>query len=288
VAVYRRSRRQRFLLVLLVLTSITAITLDFRDAGGGVLDGARTGVREAFAPVQRVVGEALSGTGDLFGGLTRYRGVREENVRLRRRLEELEAAELKAADAERERRLLLALQGLDWVGSLRSVSARVVAGAPSNLALAVTIDRGRSQGIDVGMPVVNESGLVGRVTDVTDARATVLLVADPSSNVGVRLTGSGEVGVVAGDGTQGPLHLDLIPKEVKVVKGEGVVTSGLQQGLFPPQIPVGRVRSATTEPGSLSQEILVDPAVDWGSLELVKVLVWKPPAGPPPPAPARP
>lgn len=276
MAVYRRSKRNRFVLVLLVLTSITAISLDFRDGGGGALDSARSGVREAFAPVQRVIGGSFSSVGDFFGGFTRYRGVRAENARLRRQLDAVKGERVEAADAERERRLLLALQGLDFTGSLRSVSARVVSIAPSNAQLSVTIDRGVSHGIDVGMPVVSDAGLVGRVTDVSTARATVLLVTDPSSSVGVRLTGSGEVGVLTGAGPRDPMPLDLIAVGTKIEPGEAVVTSGLQQGLFPPQIPVGRVVRARSAPGALSQEVTVDPVVDMQRLELVKVLLWQP------------
>lgn len=276
MAVYRRSRRHRFVLVLLVLTSITAITLDFRDQGGGMLETARTGLRDAFAPVQGAVGRAVSPVTDLFGGVARYRGLRAENTKLRRELDAARAEALKGADAERERRLLLALQGLDFVDDLRSIPARVVAYAPSNFQVTVEINRGAGHRIAVGMPVVTDAGLVGRVTEVRWERATVLLVTDPSSAVGVRLAGSGEVGVLRGAGPRGPLPLELIPVETKVAPGEVVVTSGLQGGLFPAQIPLGRVRTAKVQPGALAQDVTVTPAVDFGRLELVRVLLWKP------------
>ena len=63
-----------------------------------------------------------------------------------------------------------------------------------------------------------------------------------------------------------------------MAEGEAVVTSGLQQGLFPPQIPVGRVRGAKITPGQLEQEVTIEPVVDLDRLELVRILIWEPAA----------
>jgi rod shape-determining protein MreC len=126
------------------------------------------------------------------------------------------------------------------------------------------------------MPVVTAAGLVGRITEVSKLRSTVLLITDPGSNVGVRLANSGEQGVARGGGTRNFLPLDLITTEVPVEIGEPVVTSGLERGLFPPQIPVGLVRSAEAPQGALQKEIRVEPAVDLLRIEFVRILLWKP------------
>jgi rod shape-determining protein MreC len=126
------------------------------------------------------------------------------------------------------------------------------------------------------MPVVAGSGLIGRVVHVSKARATVMLITDPSSSVGVRFQSSGDVGVAKGSGPRDPLHVDLVDVDAKIGQGEPVVTSGLQGSVFPPAIPVGRVRSARVPPGALQQEITVDPVVDLRRLEFVKVLRWEP------------
>ncbi len=97
--------------------------------------------------------------------------------------------------------------------------------------------------------------------------------------MGIRLTGSGEVGVAVGTGTGDPLKVEFVSSTAKVAEGEAVVTSGLQQSAFPPEIPVGTVRSARSGPGEVQQEVTVDPAVDLHRLEFVRVLMW----GVPPP-----
>jgi rod shape-determining protein MreC len=131
------------------------------------------------------------------------------------------------------------------------------------------------------MPVVTGAGLVGKVVAVSKERATVLLLTDPSFNVGIRLAGSGDVGVARGNGNRQPMPVDLVDLGTKVSGHEVVLTSGLQGSVFPPGIPVGTVRSATVRPGSLQHQISIDPIVDLPRLDYVKVLLWEPKGGTP-------
>ena len=276
MAVYRRSRRHRFFLVLVALTSVAVLTLDYRGAGDGGLESVRQTARDAFAPLQSAADRVVSPIAGFFGTIGDFGTLKSENARLQRELDAARADAIRGADADRERQGLLQLQGLDYAGGLDSVPARVVSTAPTNFRLTVTIDHGSDSGLDVGMPVVTSAGLVGRVTEVSKMRSTVLLVTDPQSNVGVRLAKSGEQGVARGAGARNPLPLDLITTEVAVEVGEPVVTSGLERGLFPPQIPVGRVRSVSSPPGALQKDILVDLSVDLLRIEFVRVLLWTP------------
>ncbi len=276
MAVYRRSRRHRFVLVLLALTSITVLTLDYRGAGNGALESVRRTARDAFAPVQSVADRVVVPVTGFFNTVTHYGDLKAENTKLRRQLDEARADAIRGADADRERQELLTIQGLDYAGGLASVPARVVSTEPTNFQLTVTLDHGTDSKLALGMPVVTNAGLVGRISEVSKTRSTVLLITDPSSNIGVRLATSGKTGVVRGSGAKAPLPVDLIDTDVPVAAGEPVVTSGLEKGLFPPQIPVGRVRSAKVEPGALQQDIELDPSVDLASLEFVRVLLWTP------------
>jgi rod shape-determining protein MreC len=275
VAVYRRSKRHRFLLFVLALSSVTVITLDFRGQGGGMLDGLRSGARDVFAPVQSAADRAFSPVGDFFGGLTRYGAVKAENDSLRRELEQARSENLRQAGSQRELENLLELQQLSFAANIPAVAGRIISTAPSNFQLTVTIDRGTDQHVDKGMPVVTGAGLVGRVVDVSATQSTVLLITDPSSNVGVRLQTSGDIGVAKGAGAHAPLPVDLVSLDTKIAEGEAVVTSGLQQSIFPPEVPVGRVKSARLPPGALQQEVSVEPVVDLQRLEFVKVLLWR-------------
>jgi rod shape-determining protein MreC len=276
VAVYRRTTRPRYTLLLLVLTSITVITLDYRGAGGGILDSIRDGAADAFAPVESAADSVLEPVGNFFQGMFNYGDLEAENARLREQLAHAEGQVSRASDADRERRRLQELLELDFVENIPTVAARVVSTSPSNFDLTVQIDRGTEAGITEGMPVVTGAGLVGRITSVSRTRSTVLLVTDPTSSVGIRLTKSGDVGVATGRGAGRNLGVDLIALDAAVEKGEVVVTSGLQQSVFPPSIPVGRVEEARNNEGQFEKQVRIRPVVDLRRLTFVKVLQWSP------------
>ena len=274
MAVYRRSARPRFVLLLLVLTAVTLLTLDERTGGLGVVDTARDTARDALAPVRDATDSAFRPVVDFFQGIIHYGRLEDANNRLREQLAERDAELAIVADAQRERQELLDQQKLEFVGDIPTVAARVVLASPSNLDLTVEINRGRDSGVSPGMPVVTGAGLVGRVVDVSRTRATVLLVSNPTSSVGVRLATSGEVGVASGQGARSPLQVDNVDPATKVAPDEPVVTSGLQQSIYPPGIPVGRIRTARVPPEAVQQEVTVDPIVDLRRLTFVKVLQW--------------
>jgi rod shape-determining protein MreC len=263
-------------LLLLVLTAITLLTLDERGTGSTVINRVRGDARDAFAPVRDATDAVLQPVGNFFEGVIHYGDLKAENARLRQQNESLRGQALQAQDANRERQALLDQLDLTYVGDIPKVRSRIVSTAASNFELTVEIDRGTSNGVAKGMPVVSGAGLVGRVVEVSHHRATVLLLTDPTFSVGVRLSASQDVGVASGKGVRSPLDVDLISRDTKVSKDEVVVTSGLQQSVFPPGIPVGKVLDAHTPPGALQQIVTIDPVVDLQRLEFVTVLQWSP------------
>jgi rod shape-determining protein MreC len=122
------------------------------------------------------------------------------------------------------------------------------------------------------MSVVTGAGLVGRVVEVSRDRATVLLVKDPQSGVGVKMERTGTAGVAKGRGDDGTLRVDFVDPNADVNPGEVVSTAGLQNSPFPAGIPVGTVTKASRTPGDLQQDVRVKPLVDFSHLDYVKVL----------------
>ena len=285
MAVYRRSNRHRFTLLLLVLTAITLLTLDERGDATSVLDRIRAGATDALAPVQRASDKVLHPVGDFFAGAVHYGDLKKENERLRDQVAKAEGDRVRVADAELENQALKDQQKLDFIGDIPTVAAQVVGTTTSNFDLTVEIDRGTDAGVAKDMPVVAAAGLVGRVVRVSRTRATVILVTDPGSSVGVKLnetapdgTAKSDYGVATGTGPGQPLRVDFIDAgpDHPLKAGDPVVTSGLQQGRFPPGIPVGKVASVDTPPGAVQQDIAVRPIVEIPRLHFVKVLEWLP------------
>lgn len=262
-----RTTRSRFSLALAVLTSLTLM------ATGSLTSPLRGRIRDVALSLHGSGGRVTGPVGNVVGSITGYRDLKAENARLRKQLDEARAASLRYRDALRERRELLALIGLKDPADVPKVAARVIAQSLGNFEETMVIDRGSDAGLSVGMPVVTAAGLVGHLSSLTPDHATVTLVTDTSSGIGVRLSESGDVGVAHGQRLGRPLTVDLVDLDSKVRKGEVLVTSGLQGSRYPAGIPVGTVRSVRR--GTIQQDVTIDPIVDIRRVSFVEVLRWK-------------
>jgi rod shape-determining protein MreC len=270
VVVYQPANRRRTILALIVLTAVTLITLDVR--GAGPVSAVRGGAHDVVNPIAGAFDTVFSPVGDWIDGVTSAASLKHENARLQRRLDSARGRQAGARAATEENKELKKLLDLPFVEDANSIAAQVVEGAPSNFQFTVQIGKGESDGVGVDMPVVTGAGLVGRVLEVSRDRATVLLVNDPESGVGVKIENSGATGVVKGRGDSNTVRAEFVDPNADVTKGELVYTSGLQNSPFPGAIPVGTVSRVTKTHGDLQPDILVKPLVDFSRLDYVKVL----------------
>ena len=277
MAILKRPRRPRRTLMLLMLAAVTIVTLYYRSGTRHVIESMKSGARDAFAPVQSGVESWLRPVGNFFDGAVHYGTLASSVGRLRSENGSLERRYIESVDVRRKLKALLRQEHLPWSGSLPSVMAEVIAGATSNFELTVVIDKGRRQGVDVGMPVVSGAGLVGRVIEASASSSTVLLITDPTSSVGVRFGAAGVLGVAEGTGASRPLAVDFVPPGTALRKGEVMFTSGLQHAIFPPGIPVGRVASFKVAPGGVQEQIVLKPLASLSRLQYVSILEWQPP-----------
>lgn len=273
---FPRRTSQRVTLLMLVLLSATFLTLDYRGDAKGWIGGLRDGARDAFAPVQGAIGDVLRPVGDVFSGAVNYGAAQKENEALQRQNAYLQGLLHTDAAAEQQLSQLLSQLHLPFATAIPTVVAQVIDQSPSNFDAQIEIDRGTSDGIGVGMPVVTGAGLVGTVVTAGSHTADVQLLMDPSSSVGVRF-GSDELAVVEGQGPAAPLSLQFVQSGEPVTKGEAVTTSGLAGAAYPADVPVGTVSSVQTTAG-YTKIASVTPYVDFANLQYVSVMQWLPPA----------
>lgn len=271
------SRRVRIVVAVLVVASLTLLILDLR---GG--DGPLSGVR-AFAA--NVLGGAERGAATIFSPFTgasawwssmrdqaaQIDGLTSDNERLRGELASLEADRARVAALDQ-------ILGIAGRGGYRIVPAEVIAVGPAqDFSWTVTIDAGRADGIEPDMSVMNGQGLVGRVVKTTSGTATVVLVIDSSSAVGGRVTGTEEIGIVAGTGEQDAMSFQMLDPMADLRLGDALVTFGSRGGRpYAPGLPIGEVVEVGGTPGQLTRVATVRPFVDVSTLSIVGV-VTRPP-----------
>jgi rod shape-determining protein MreC len=272
MALYRRARSTRLLVVSLVMASLITISVDYRGGQSGPLEtfGSKLELT-VIGPLQGAVSKVFHPVAAFFGGLVHIGSLASENRNLRAENERLRTQVAQSVTTQRELRRLQKLAGLGHQLGLTGVTASVVGESLSNFEWSVTINRGSSSGVRVNMPVISGEGLVGRVEQVAANWSTVMLIIDPRSSVAGRLTSSGETGLVTGERNR-PLVMDLVNPGTTVAPQEQVITSGYEGGVYPPGILIGVVTSEYSRPGSLTKSVLVAPAVDFSSLEFVEVI----------------
>src|SRR3712207_2093911 len=127
------------------------------------------------------------------------------------------------------------------------------------------------------MTVLNNEGLVGRVIRAGRQASTVLLVTDQDSVVGARLGSNAEVGFLRGRGDldgDGRLDLDLVDGTETPGKDDVVVTWGSDNGSpYVAGVPIGSVEAVFSSPREQAKHAVIDPFVDFSSLDLVGVVV---------------
>lgn len=280
MALRNRARSTRLLVVALVSASLITITVDYRQGDSGPLSAAGDAALTLISPLQEAISKVTDPIGSFFSTLLHLPSIRRENLELKDRLAEAEAAgatyragQERLADAE----ALLELQE-SFGPKVDTTAAQVIANGVSNFEWTIEIDKGTSEGIAVDMPVVAAAGLVGHVVRVTPSSAVVQLIIDPDSAVAGRLDASGETGLLEGEG-EGDLRMSLVDAEATVQPDETVVTAGYRllegaaQSLYPPNVLIGTVSHVLSDEAALEKFVTVRPAVDFSSLSLVLVVL---------------
>ena len=221
------------LVVGLVALAISVVApRTFEGLRGAATDVTRPAA-QAMSAVAATVNGAFTGAGDYWNAANQNAALRKERDTFRRRAIEADMIEsenlrLREALALRER------------ASGPVASGRIVGSSQDSVRRFAILSAGRSDGVEVGMPVRSADGLIGRIVGTGAFSARVLLTTDRSLIVPARILRTNEPILARGKGggtiDLRPLEVGRNPFEV----GDIVITSGTG-GLYPPLVPLARV-----------------------------------------------
>ena len=276
----RSAIKRRVVVGVLVVLSLVMITLSFRGGEGGLANLQNAGAT-ALQPLQVGIERVVRPFRDLYGYIQDLTNAKAENERLRAEVRALRQQTAHAQLALEENDQLQSL--LDYRRSRRfpddfeTVAAQVIIYPPSQFDQRVVVAAGSAAGVRVNDPVVNGDGLVGKVTKVMRNTAQVTLLTDEESAVTAVDSRTGAKGIVRRDAADSDLLVLEADKTDDVNRDDLIVTAGSQRGqlpsLYPRGIVIGRVvfvRQTDVDP---FKQVRIRPAVDFGSLDSVMVLV---------------
>ncbi|MFN8025912.1 MAG: rod shape-determining protein MreC [Acidimicrobiia bacterium] len=279
MVVYQPDRRRRVVLVLLVLTALALISFDER--GSGTINTLRSNAADVIQPVRDLSSDAFNPVTDWLDGLGRASELQDENQRLRRELAQAKTEAAAGAAARARVKELEDLFDLPQVEDADGVVADVT-GQATGFDRTFSIDKGSNDGVAKDMPVVVGGALVGKVYRVTRSSAIVQRIDDRQFGVGARIVEQaafGPDGIALGQGDSANLKFSPYAGAsvtATLKKGSVAVTRGGIGEAYPQGLPIGTVVRDVTAGGTVARDAELRPIVDLDSLDVVKVLRYKP------------
>lgn len=265
--------KYRSIIIASVLVVIIFIALSSILKSSGETSFFRQVVLEIVVPLENVVNSALNG---IHKGWNRYIflvGLEEENKKLKKKVSSLTSEVHTYSETHLECMRLRKLLNLQESFQSQTIAARVIGSDRSSIFKTILLDKGKFEGLKVGLPVIAVGGVVGRVIDVSWNVSKVLLFIDYNSNIDALVQNVRAQGILQGSGNKGCI-LKYVQRLENVNIGDAVVSSGLA-GVFPKGLLLGTVISVDKAETSLFQKISVAPSVDVSKLEEVLVIVKK-------------
>ena len=207
---------------------------------------------------------------DAVSVLPNFFALQRENELLRQLNVNLSDEVSRLREARLENIRLRELLGLKERFPFRLVPADVVGKSLHLQRNTITINAGSADGISPDMPIICETGLVGRIVATSSRYSIGRLVLNVDSRASAKVQRSRIVGILAWEGGE-LLQLRNVSRMDDVVPGDLVITSGYGS-MFPPNIKIGIVAWAEDEKGGLFKRVLIKPSVDFTALEQVFVI----------------
>lgn len=229
-----------------------------------IVQDTRTAVTDMVTPILDAVSQPV----DTFSGVIEqaesFTRLSVENQALKEQNARLLQWQAVARRLEAENATLRDLTNMVPDPAIDYVTARVVGDPGGAFVRTVLINAGERNGVEKGQAAITGDGLAGRVAEVGQRSARILLLTDINSRVPVVVGTARDRAVLAGDNSNAPELLYLGPT-AKLQVGDRVTTSG-HGGVFPPGLPIGVV-SAVSEKG-----VHVRPFVDWAHMEVLRIV----------------
>ncbi|USX20062.1 rod shape-determining protein MreC [Oxalobacteraceae bacterium OTU3REALA1] len=259
-----------------------SIALLLVDARMRTLSTVRQVAGTVLYPLQMVAllpRDAIYGVGDYFSTLSSMK--KQVNELKRQQIADAQAlqqAQLRTVENNQLRKLMGAREQLP----VKSMLAEVLYDARDANSRKIILDRGIKSDVMLGMPVIDNQGVVGQVTRVFPFTSEVTLLTDKEQAIPVQLLRNGLRSVAYGRGKIGALELRFTAPNADIQVGDIVVTSGLD-GIYPAGLAVARVTQVENSAGGSFGGVICQPLAGVANNTQLLILMSTPELPPRPP-----
>lgn len=241
--------------VLLAIVCLSAMLLDHRQDH---LSRARQALSIVVYPIQlavdlpfRLYAWGTEAVSDRDGLLAENEELNRALLDAQFRLQRLDALQVENA---RLRELLESTASFDD----RRLVAEVLSVDLDRYRQRFVLNRGGSDGVFVGQPILDRFGIVGQVVTVGQWTSEAVLITDADHAIPVVVNRTGLRTIAVGTGDVGRLRLPYLTNSADIQRGDLLVSSGLGE-VFPAGYPVGRVLDLQSRPGQAFADVIAEP-----------------------------
>ena len=263
-ALLQRGAKQKFSLFVLILLSLFIFALDI--SGLKPIKIIRSLLNDGVYRISAISSSPIKFSGTVKDFFITHIFVYKENRKLKTELEELKNKDFQTLYLQTANKRLQDIIQLEKKSAFTTIAAKVILDKNSPYLNSVIINRGSSSRIKLGMPVLSEGNLVGRVVEVNFLSARILLLNDLNSKIPVMISPKGSQAILSGNGEDKP-KLEYLPEKFELSDKNLVFTSG-KDGIFFEGIPVG---NAISEGNKIKVKLFSDP----NQMSFVKVVLDK-------------
>lgn len=247
--------KEYFLLVFLIIISLSILASNEKPQ----VKRIRTFALGSFAVINEVVNSIFS----FFQSDDSIDELKKKNAELILSLNRLNNYEL-------ENKNLRSLLNFKDSASYPLLYADVISKLVNKVQGYFIINRGSSEGVKIGMPVLDDEGLIGVISETAGKYSVVKTLYNSNLNIAVTIQSINVDGVLSWNGTE--LIIKNIPSTYNVNVGDSVYTSDFSS-VFPPEIPVGEVSKKETISLGLLHTLSIKPYTDIYSVNNLFVLM---------------
>ncbi|KQQ92008.1 rod shape-determining protein MreC [Massilia sp. Leaf139] len=226
--------------VKVTVAALVSLTLLVVDARMHVLNTVRQVAATVLYPLQMAAlmpRDAVASMGGYFSSLSSLQNeVRELKNQQVAQAQSMQQAQLQMAENAHLRRLLEAREHLP----VQSIMGEILYDARDPSTRRIVLDRGARSGVQLGLPVIDNAGVIGQVTRVFPFTSEVTLLTDKEQAIPVQVLRSGLRSIAYGRGRSGLLDLRFVAPDADIQVGDVIVTSGLD-GMYPAGLAVAKV-----------------------------------------------
>ena len=266
-----KNKKSGFLGVLVtIIVLIIIVIFSNNDSGVSFFENI---ANKVVSPIQNgltFIKNKVSGNENFF---TNVKDLKEQNEELIKKNSELETSlrELENIKTENEQ-LKEYLNLTEKYGEYKTISGYVINRDISNYSRTIVINIGSNDGVEKGMTVIGDKGLVGHVVSVTETTAKVQTIIDTSSSVSAIMSTTKDSIVCKGElDSDKTLRAMYIPTDANVIQGDSIETSGIG-GLYPKGIHIGTVQKVVSTQNMIDRYAVVETAVNFEKLTSVLVI----------------